>query len=52
MLRSWERIVKGFFQKEMGSDLTIDFPSVLAADQEKISKNEFGVTIREGIPCW
>lgn len=22
------------------------------SNQEMISKNEFGVTIREGIPCW
>ena len=42
MLRSWERIVKGFFQKEMGSDLIIDFSSVLAAESGNDFQEQIG----------
>jgi len=46
MLISWERIVKGFFQKEMGSDLNIEITYVLAAK----SRNDFQERIRGDDP--
>jgi len=46
-----EGTVGVFVYRGVGSGLTIDDSFIPAANQEMISKNTFGVTIREGMPC-